>query len=98
MEKRFNGIGVENTEENRRQYRQLLFTADPNLNKYISGVIMFHETFYQNTDDGTPFVKVLQKHGIIPGIKVDKGVVALPGTFNECTTQGKDGAGVMMLK
>lgn len=89
MEKRFKGIGVENTEENRRQYRQLLFTGDPTLSKHISGVIMFHETFYQKTDDGTPFVKVLQNNGIIPGIKVDKGVVALPGTFNECTTQGK---------
>jgi len=91
MDKRLSGIGVENTEENRRLYRQLLFTGDPALGNHISGVIMFHETFYQKTDDGTPFVKVLQDRGIIPGIKVDKGIVNLPGTFNECTTQGLDG-------
>lgn len=50
---------------------------------------MFHETFYQKTKDGVPFTKVLQDKGIIPGIKVDKGVVPLAGTENECTTQGK---------
>lgn len=60
MDKRFTSIGIQNTEENRRQYRQMLFTADPAMNQYISGVIMFHETLYQKTDDGTPFVKMLQ--------------------------------------
>jgi fructose-bisphosphate aldolase class I len=89
MEARLKSLGVENTEENRRQYRQLLFTADPKLNENISGVILFHETLYQKTDDGTPFVKLLQSQGIVPGIKVDKGVVPLAGTIGECTTQGK---------
>jgi fructose-bisphosphate aldolase class I len=90
MDKRLGSLGVENTEENRRQYRQLLFTADKQLADYISGVIFFHETLYQKTDDGTPFVKVLQDKGIVPGIKVDKGVVPLAGTIGECTTQGLD--------
>ena len=56
----------------------------------ISGVILFHETLYQKANDGTPFVKVLQDQGIIPGIKVDKGVVPLAGTAGETTTQGLD--------
>lgn len=91
MGKRLGPIGVENTEENRRRYRELLFTADDVCAENISGVIMFHETFYQKTKDGTPFTKVLQNKGIIPGIKVDKGIVPLPGTDDECTTQGLDG-------
>ncbi|KAK2156731.1 hypothetical protein LSH36_206g00023 [Paralvinella palmiformis] len=80
-----------NEEENRRHYRQLLFTSGKELGKYISGVILFHETLYQKADDGTPFVKLLQDNGIIPGIKVDKGVVPLGGSDGECTTQGLDG-------
>jgi fructose-bisphosphate aldolase class I len=69
----------------------MLFTSDKGeMSKYISGVILFHETFYQKTDDGTPFVHVLKSHGIIPGIKVDKGVVPMAGTIGECTTQGLD--------
>ncbi|VDM82224.1 unnamed protein product [Strongylus vulgaris] len=95
MEKRLKSIGVENNEENRRKYRQLLFTGNPDLGKHISGVIMFHETFYQKADDGTRFVDVLKKQGIIPGIKarisiVDKGVVPMAGTVGEGTTQGLD--------
>lgn len=89
MEKKMKNIGSENTEEQRRKYRQLLFTS-PNIEKYISGVIFFHETFYQKADDGTRFVDILKKHGIIPGIKVDKGVVPMGGTFGEGTTQGMD--------
>lgn len=89
--KRFSQINVENVEENRRQYRQMMFTAGAELAKNISGVILFHETFYQKADDGTPLVKILQDNGIIPGIKVDKGVVPLGGTDGECTTQGLDG-------
>lgn len=89
--KRFAPINVENSEENRRRYRDLLFSTDKSLAENISGVIMFHETFYQKTKDGTPFTKVLQDKGIIPGIKVDKGVVPLAGTEDECTTQGLDG-------
>lgn len=90
MDKKLLPIGLENIEENRRLYRQILFTAPDECAKYISGVIMFHESFYQKTDDGTPFVEVLKKKGIIPGIKVDKGVVPMAGTINEGTTQGLD--------
>ncbi|XP_026476885.1 fructose-bisphosphate aldolase [Ctenocephalides felis] len=90
MGKRLADIGVENTEENRRRYRQLLFTAPDSLGDHISGVILFHETLYQKTDDGTPFVELLKRKNIIPGIKVDKGVVDLMGSENECTTQGLD--------
>ena len=88
MGKRLSNIGIENVEENRRQYRQLLFTSGKAMADNISGVILFHETLYQKTDDGTPFVDVLRSNGIIPGIKVDKGVVPLGGTHNETTTQG----------
>lgn len=91
--KRFDDIKVENTEENRRQYRQLLFTADNVVAQNISGVILFHETVYQKDDNGTPFVEVLKKKGIIAGIKVDKGVVDLMGSEGECTTQGLDDLG-----
>lgn len=86
--KRLQSIGVENTEENRRKYRELLFTCDKSLGDNISGVILFHETLFQKTSDGKPFVECLKERGIIPGIKVDKGVVPLAGTSDECTTQG----------
>jgi fructose-bisphosphate aldolase class I len=88
--KRFDTIGVENTEENRRKYRQLLFTSDIAAVQHISGVILFEETLYQKTDDGTPFPDLLKSKGIIPGIKVDKGLVTLQGTEDESTTQGLD--------
>ncbi|XP_030632488.1 fructose-bisphosphate aldolase C-A [Chanos chanos] len=91
MGKRLNQIGVENTEENRRQYRQVLFTADDRIDNCIGGVIFFHETLYQTADDGTPFVKMIKDKGITVGIKVDKGLVPLPGTNGETTTQGLDG-------
>lgn len=90
MGKRLADIGLENTDENRRAYRQLLFTTDPQVAQNISGVILFHETLYQKAEDGTPFVDLLKKKGIIPGIKVDKGVVPLMGSEDECTTQGLD--------
>lgn len=89
--KRLATIGMENTVENGRIYRQLLFTSDKTMSNYISGVILFHDTFFQKADDGTPFVKLIQDKGIIPGIKVDKGVVKLLGTDDETTTQGLDG-------
>lgn len=91
MGKRLANIGVENVEENRRLYRQLLFSSGAGFSNSISGVILFHETVYQKADDGTSFVKILKDHGIIPGIKVDKGVVPLAGTVGEGTTQGLDG-------
>lgn len=90
MTKKLGPIGMENIEENRRLYRRMLFTSDKVMAENISGVIMFHETFYQKTNDGTPFVEVLKQKGIIPGIKVDKGVVPMGGTIGECTTQGLD--------
>eukprot|EP00744_Colponema_vietnamica_P000867 GILI01001506.1.p1 GENE.GILI01001506.1~~GILI01001506.1.p1 ORF type:complete len:375 (+),score=130.55 GILI01001506.1:57-1127(+) len=86
---RFSKIDVENTEDNRRAYRELLFTT-PGLNEYISGVILFKETLYQKAADGTPFVQILQRNNIIPGIKVDKGVVNIPGTNGETSTTGLD--------
>lgn len=89
--KRLSSIKVENNEDNRRQYRQLLFLSDDEVANYISGVILYEETLYQKTDDGTPFAKVLADKGIIPGIKVDKGTTELAGTNGETTTQGLDG-------
>jgi len=88
--KRFSSINLENTEDNRRKYRQLLFKTDKIVAHNISGVILYEETFKQKTDEGVPFVKFLEERGIIPGIKVDMGVVPLAGTLNEGTTQGLD--------
>ncbi|PIO11897.1 hypothetical protein AB205_0025660, partial [Aquarana catesbeiana] len=89
--KRLSSIGVENTEESRRFYRQLLFTADDRVNPCIGGVILFHETLYHKADNGNLFTKVIKDKGAIVGIKVDKGVVPLAGTNGETTTQGLDG-------
>jgi fructose-bisphosphate aldolase class I len=91
MAKRFQNINVENTEENRRAYRQLLFNAGKELSEHISGVILYHETLYQKADDGQPLVNLLRSNGIIVGIKVDTGTVSLAGSDGECTTQGLDG-------
>lgn len=88
MAKRFQNINTENTEENRRLYRQLLFTADEQVNPCIGGVIFFHETLYQKTDDGKLFPQLVKEKGMVVGIKVDKGVVPLAGTNGETTTQG----------
>jgi fructose-bisphosphate aldolase class I len=92
IKKRFDSIGVESTEENRRSYRELLFTA-PGIQEAISGVIMFDESLRQSTVDGIPFAQVLAERGIIPGIKVDKGTLAIAGTAGEKVTQGLDGLG-----
>jgi len=91
--KRFANISVENVEENRRKYRELLFTTDQsqNIGSCLGGVILFHETLYQKDKNGKPFVEILKEHGINPGIKVDKGVQPLHGTKGEGTTQGLDG-------
>ncbi|XP_047511321.1 fructose-bisphosphate aldolase-like isoform X1 [Pieris napi] len=82
-------VGLENTENNRRNYRQLLFTSDDVLSSYVSAVILYDETVYQKTDSGVRFIEVLGKKNIIPGVKVDKDVVPLPYT-DEVTTQGLD--------
>lgn len=88
--KRFESIGIENTEENRRQYRTLLCTA-PHLNETVCGIILYEETLGQKGDDGRFLTEILAEQGIIPGIKVDKGLVDLPNTDGEKVTQGLDG-------
>jgi fructose-bisphosphate aldolase class I len=90
IKKRFDSIGVESTEDNRRAYRELLFTAD-GVEEYISGVILFDETIRQSSADGTPFPKLLADRGIIPGIKVDKGTKPLALASEETITEGLDG-------
>jgi fructose-bisphosphate aldolase class I len=90
IKKRFDSIKVESTEENRRAYRELLFTT-PRAHEFISGVILFEETLRQKATDGTPFAKLLESQGILPGIKVDKGAKALAGAPGEKITEGLDG-------
>src|SRR5262245_59352019 len=85
IEKRFHQIGVESTEENRRAYRQLLFTT-PGLGDHISGAILFDETIRQAADDGTQLPELLEKAGVIPGIKVDTGANPLAGFPGETVT------------
>ena len=90
IKRRFDSINVESTEDNRRDYREMLFRTE-GVSDYISGVILFDETIKQNGADGTPIVKILLDRGIIPGIKVDKGTQALPGSPSELVTEGLDG-------
>jgi fructose-bisphosphate aldolase class I len=90
IKKRFDSIGVESTEENRRGYRDLLFTTE-GVEDYISGVILFDETIRQSSADGTPFPKLLESKGVIPGIKVDKGAKPLALAEGETVTEGLDG-------
>jgi fructose-bisphosphate aldolase, class I len=90
IKKRFDSIGVESNEDNRRAYRELLFTTD-GVEEYISGVILFDETIRQSAADGTPFPKLLENRGIIPGIKVDKGAKPLALAEGETITEGLDG-------
>jgi fructose-bisphosphate aldolase class I len=90
IKKRFDTIGVESTEENRRAYRDLLFTT-PGTEDYISGVILFDETIRQSSADGTPFPQLLESKGVIPGIKVDKGAKPLALAEGETVTEGLDG-------
>jgi len=92
IEKRFSKIDVESNEENRRFYREILFTTD-GIEKFISGVILFNETIRQKTQEGKPFSQVLSDKGIIPGIKVDKGKIDMPDHPGEKITQGLDGLG-----
>src|SRR5919198_1130588 len=90
IKKRFDSIDVESTEENRREYRDLLFTT-PGVDEYISGVILFDETIRQSSADGTPFPQLLESRGVIPGIKVDKGTKPLALADDETVTEGLDG-------
>ena len=90
IKKRLESIGVESTEETRRAYRELLFTTE-GAEEFISGVILYDETIRQSASDGTPFPKLLESRGIIPGIKVDLGAKALALTDGETITEGLDG-------
>jgi fructose-bisphosphate aldolase, class I len=90
IKKRFDSIGAESTEENRRAYRELLFATE-GAEEYISGVILFDETIRQSAEDGMPFPKLLESKGIIPGIKVDKGAKPLALSDGETITEGLDG-------
>src|SRR5512138_1996134 len=90
IKKRFDAIKVESTEENRRDYREMLFRSREAMSKYISGVILYDETIWQNAKDGTPLVKLIEQAGSIPGIKVDEGTQALPQCPGELVTVGLD--------
>jgi len=90
IKKRLDSIGVESTEENRRAYRELLFTTE-GVEEFISGVILYDETIRQSSSDGTPFPKLLTSKGIIPGIKVDTGAKPLALAEGETVTEGLDG-------
>src|SRR3982075_3573621 len=90
IKKRFDAINVASTEETRRDYREMLFRSSEGMSKYISGVILYDETIWQNAKDGTPLVKLIQQAGAIPGIKVDEGTRPLPGCPNEVVTIGLD--------
>src|ERR671911_2772317 len=90
IEKRFDSIRLESTEENRRAYRDMLFTT-PGLEEFVSGVILYDETLRQATADGTRFAQYLADKGIIPGIKVDTGAKDLAGAPGEKVNEGRDG-------
>ena len=89
--KRFDTIGLDSTFENRRDWRELLFSAEDVMRDYISGVILFDETIRQDSSNGTPLVKLIEAAGSIPGIKVDKGAKPMPGFPGETVTEGLDG-------
>ncbi len=91
IKKRFDALGVESTPDSRRDYRELLFRSTEAMAKYISGVILYDETIRQNAKDGTPLVKLIEKAGSLPGIKVDKGTKPLSFCPGEVVTEGLDG-------
>jgi fructose-bisphosphate aldolase class I len=90
MTKRLEGVGAQSTPETRGRFRELLCTT-PGVDEWISGVILYDETLRQSASDGTPFPTMVSDRGVIPGIKVDTGTVALPGPSNESITEGLDG-------
>src|SRR5512141_3211878 len=89
IKKRFDAIGVESTEDNRRDYREMLFRSSEGM-KNISGVILYDETIWQKAKDGTPLVELIKKTGALPGIKVDEGTKPLPNCPGEVVTIGLD--------
>jgi fructose-bisphosphate aldolase, class I len=89
IKKRFDAINVECTEDNRRDYREMLFRATEGM-RHISGVILYDETIWQKAKDGTPLVELIKKAGSIPGIKVDEGTKPLPNCPGEVVTSGLD--------
>jgi fructose-bisphosphate aldolase class I len=90
IKKRFDAIKVESTEESRRDYREMLFRSKEAMSQYISGVILYDETIWQNAKDGTPLVRLIEQAGAIPGIKVDEGTQTLPNCPGELVTVGLD--------
>src|SRR5437773_5659077 len=90
IKKRFDAISVSTTEESRRDEREMLFRSSEAMSQYISGVILYDETIWQNAKDGTPLVKIIERSGAIPGIKVDEGTQALPNCPGELITVGLD--------
>src|SRR5580700_3787033 len=90
LTKRFDTLGIQSTEESRRTYREMLFTA-AGVEETISGVIMYDETIRQRSAGGTPLPQILASHGIVPGIKVDTGAKPLAGSPGETVTEGLDG-------
>ena len=97
IQKRFTPYHIECTETARRDYRHLLFTA-PNLERYISGVILYEETLFQKDTHGVSLPKILEQHGIIPGIKVDLGLIDLAGCVGEKITEGLDGLATRLMR
>ncbi len=91
IKKRFDSIGAESTEDNRRDYREMLFRSTDAMKTCISGVILYDETLRQNGKDGTPIPKIISDTGALPGIKVDTGAKDLAGCANEKVTEGLDG-------
>jgi fructose-bisphosphate aldolase, class I len=90
IKKRFDAIGVTSTEDNRRDYREMLFRSREAMSQSISGVILYDETIWQNAKDGTPLVRLIEEAGAIPGIKVDEGTQPLPNCPGELITAGLD--------
>src|ERR1700752_4898172 len=91
IKKRFDAIGVDSTATSRRDYREFLFRSTEAMSKHISGVILYDETIRQEAADGTPLVKIIEKAGSLPGIKVDKGTKPLSFCPGEVVTEGLDG-------